>query len=405
MNPVASGALLGAARQHSERVVAVRRAIHQHPELGNELPRTRATVLEALDGLDLDVHLSTRTSGIVAVLRGGAGSGPTVLLRGDMDALPMPEDTGLPFASEVPGRMHACGHDTHTAMLVGAAHVLAGQRDSLRGNVALMFQPGEEYPGGALPMLEEGLCEAGGRPVAAYGLHVYPNETRGRVLCRSGTLMASADTVCIRLIGKGGHGSMPYDANDPVPVACAMVQAFQTLVTRRFDPFDPVVVTVGHIRAGTVSNVIPEDAHMAITVRAFNEEPRQRVLTLMREVAGGIAAAHGMQLEFDIGVDSYPPTVNTAAGAAAMERAVNAVGGEAEYIDVARPIAGAEDFSFVLNEYGGAFAFLGARPADVAPGDAAPCHSTRMMIDELAMDTGVAVHAALALQCLNGEPA
>jgi amidohydrolase len=397
---ISENELLSAARQTSERVVDVRRTIHRFPELGNHLPRTRATVLDALGGLDLDVHLSAMTSGIVAVLKGGGGPGPTVLLRGDMDALPMPEDTGLSFASQVPGVMHACGHDTHTAMLVGAAHLLSRRQQSLQGNVAFMFQPGEEGPGGAEPMLDEGICEAGGRPTAAFGLHVYPNKKAHQVFCKPGTMMASVDTLHLRLIGKGGHGSMPYDANDPVPVACAIVQAFQTVVTRRFNPFDPVVVTVGHISAGTTSNVIPEDAVMSVTVRAFNPGPRAFVLELLETVARGIASAHGMQLECAVGDDGYPPTVNTVEGAAAVARAARELNGDEGYCELDQPIAGAEDFSYVIERYGGAFAFLGARPENVCHADAAPCHSNRMMIDESAMTTGVAMHAALAINFL-----
>ena len=203
-------------------------------------------MLDALDGLGLDIHLSKSTSGVVAVLKGGTNEGRTVLLRGDMDALPMPEDTGLPFASEVPGRMHACGHDAHTAMLVGAAHVLAERRESLTGNVAFMFQPGEEGPGGAQPMIDEGILEAGGRPDSAFALHVYPNAPSGVIHCKPGTILASADRVIVRVVGRGGHGSMPYDANDPFQPRAKWFK--QTLVTRRFDQFDLVVITVGRIR-------------------------------------------------------------------------------------------------------------------------------------------------------------
>jgi amidohydrolase len=387
------------ARAVASKVVEVRRAIHRHPELGNDLPRTRATVLEALAGLDLEIHQSNSTSGIVAVLNSERNDGGHVLLRGDMDALPMPEDTGLPFASEVPGRMHACGHDTHTAMLVGAAHLLCARRDTLPGKVTFMFQPGEEGPGGAQPMLDEGILEAGGRPDGAFALHVHPTAESGTIHCKSGTILASADTVKIHVVGRGGHGSMPFEANDPVPVACEMVQAFQTLVTRRFDPFDPVVITVGVIRAGTVSNVIPEYAYLELTVRSFNPVNRDKVLAGIARVASGIASAHDMTAKVETS-EGYPPTVNTTDGAALMARTARELVGDVGYVAVDQPIPGAEDFSLVINRYGGAFAFLGAAPAGADPTCAAPCHSNHMLIDEEAMVTGVAMHVCTALNFL-----
>ncbi|NKC15998.1 MAG: amidohydrolase [Gammaproteobacteria bacterium] len=390
--------LLEQAKASFAGVVALRRQLHRFPELGNELPRTRAAVLDYLSDLDLELHLSNATSGIVAVLR-GERPGATILLRGDMDALPIPEATGLPFASAIAGRMHACGHDAHTAMLAGAARVLNGRRAGLRGTVSFMFQPGEEGPGGAAPMLEEGLLEAGGKPAAAFGLHVAPNKPSGVIYCKAGTIMASADTMSVRLFGRGGHASMPYDANDPVPVLCEMVQAFQTLVTRRFDPFDPAVVTVGLIRAGTVSNVIAETADMEVTVRSFSDGTRHKLVESLRRVCDGIAAAHDMRVEVSF-YDRYPPTVNTPDFAEFVAHTARALVGEDGYEELERPIPGAEDFSFVLQRYGGAFAFLGTCPEDVQPQEAPQCHSNHMRIDEAAMATGVAMHASVVLDFL-----
>ena len=387
------------SRELLPQAVALRRRIHAHPELGNALPRTREAVLEALDGLGLNVHLSNATSGIVAVLE-GASPGPTVLLRGDMDALPMPEDTGLPFASKVEGCMHACGHDAHTAMLAVAAQVLGERRDRLQGTVSFMFQPGEEGPGGAKPMLEEGVLNAGGQPDAAFALHVYPNRSSGLLMTRPGPILAAADQAYVRLTGRGGHGSMPYDALDPVPVACELVQALQTFVTRRFNPFDPVVITVGCIRAGTVNNVIPEHAELEITIRSFNPDTRRRAHDGIERLSEHIASAHDLRAEVAI-THGYPPTVNDEQMAAFVADTARELVGDAGFQVLSAPLPGAEDFSYVLDEIPGCFTFLGAAPPDVDPTDAAPCHSNRMLIDEQAMATGIAMHASVAWRYLN----
>jgi hippurate hydrolase len=386
--------LLSAARDLLPMAVRLRREIHRHPELGNDLPRTRASVLAAIDDLDLTIHHSTATSGLVATLE-GREDGPTILLRGDMDALPMPEDTGLVFASRVEGHMHACGHDAHTAMLATVARLLCRRRETLRGKVKFMFQSGEEGPGGAQPMLDEGILEIDGKPDAAFALHIYPNLPSGIIACRPGPILACADTASIRIIGKGGHGSMPYDTLDPVPVACELVLAFQTLVTRRMRPFDPVVVTVGKLQAGTASNVIPEFAEIEATVRSFSPAARHAVHAGIRRLSESIAAAYEMRAEVVIH-GGYPATCNDAAFVAFVRTTAEGLLGADGYLDMPEPIMGAEDFSLVLQAYPGAFAFLGTSPPGVDPGSAPPCHSNRMMLDENAMATGIAMHAAVA---------
>ena len=264
--------MIRSVREQSEDLmpdtVALRRTLHEWPELGNELPITRDHVLASLEGLPLDVTTHESTSGIVATLE-GARPGPTLLLRGDMDALPMSEDTGLEFTSNVDGCMHACGHDTHTAMLSSAAKLLSTRRDDIAGRVLFMFQPGEEGHHGARFMLNEGLLDVPDRsdgtpsPVdAAFALHITSALPTGWVSTRGGPIMASADTMSIRIVGRGGHASEPHRALDPIPVACEIVQALQTMITRSIDPFDPSVVTVGRITAGTTNNVIPEVAEI-----------------------------------------------------------------------------------------------------------------------------------------------
>ena len=249
--------LLDEAQDLLSDAVSLRRQIHARPELGLELPHTQELVLAALDGLGLDITTGRDTTSVVAVLDGGC-PGPTTLLRGDMDALPMPEDTGLEFASEIDGAMHACGHDAHVAMLVGAASLLAGRRRELPGRVMFMFQPGEEGHAGASIMLGEGLLERHGPVDRAFAIHTAPNFLAGTVATRAGTLLASADAFTMTISGKGGHASMPHDAIDPIPVACELVVAIQAMITRRVSAFDPAVVTVGSIRAGTAGNIIPE---------------------------------------------------------------------------------------------------------------------------------------------------
>ena len=381
------------------KAIELRRRIHKHPELGNELPQTRAAILEALQDLDLEVHLSNSTSGIVAILR-GASEGPAIILRGDMDALPMPEDTGLEFASEIEGRMHACGHDAHTAMLATAARLLTAHRERLNGSVRFMFQPGEEAPGGAEPMLNEGLLDIDGRPDAAFALHIFPNLRSGLIATRPGALLAAVDTIGIRIIGKGGHGSMPYDANDPVPVACELVQAFQTFVTRRIKAFDPIVLTVGKIQAGTTSNVIPEHAELLLTLRSFSSETRAFAQAGIQRLATQIAAAHEMQAQVHI-YDGYPVTVNDAEFVGFVRETVQDLFGADAYYEMPQPIAGAEDFSYVLQRMPGAMAFLGVAPAGVDPATAAPCHSNRMVLEESALAQGIALHAAVAHRFLS----
>lgn len=266
--------LLVAARDLLPGVVELRRDLHLHPELGTDLPRTQAAVLDALDGLDLDIRTGESLTSVVADLRGGAGDGPTILLRGDMDALPMPEDTGLEFASTVDNTMHACGHDAHTAMLVGAARMLAGERDRLAGRVRFMFQPGEEGQGGAVNMIDEGVL---GGVDGAFALHVAPNMFSDFIVHRSGAAMASADEMEIVVTGRGGHASTPHWATDPIPVACEIVGALQSMITRTVNVFDPAVLTIAKVQAGTTTNVIPESATIAGTLRAVSETTRHTV--------------------------------------------------------------------------------------------------------------------------------
>ena len=385
--------------------IAMRRTLHEWPELGNDLPITRDRVLESLEGLPLSITTHESTSGIVALLEGSA-PGPTMLLRGDMDALPMPEDTGLDFASHVDGCMHACGHDTHTAMLSSAAHLLSARRDDIAGRVMFMFQPGEEGHHGARFMLDEGLldvpalADGSSSPVdSAFALHITSALPSGWVSSRGGPIMASADTMTIRVVGRGGHASEPHRALDPIPVACEIVQALQTMITRSIDVFDPSVVTVGRITAGTTNNVIPEVAEIEGTIRATSERTRAKVHDGIRRVAEGVAAAHGCACEVEV-VMGYPVTSNDDRFAEWALDLAGDVAGRDKVVALPHPVMGAEDFSYVLQQLPGAMMFLGGTPDGENPATAAPNHSNRVMFDEPAMATGTALYAAAALRHL-----
>lgn len=393
------------ALDHLSDAVALRRALHEWPEIGNHLPATREQVLEALDGLPLDLTLHETTSGIAATLE-GEHRGPTMLLRGDMDALPMPEDTGLDFASRVDGAMHACGHDTHVAMLVGAARLLSRHRDRIHGRVLFMFQPGEEGHHGAQHMIDEGLLDVGTRadgsdsPITgAFAIHTTSSLPTGFVSTRGGPLMASSDSFVVRVIGKGGHASEPFRTLDPIPAACEIVQALQSMVTRRVNVFNPSILTVTRLRAGTASNVIPEVAEIGGTIRAISESTRQAVHDGLRRVAEGIAAAHGLDVEVDLLI-GYDVTVNDLDYATTAGRLARTVAGDDRFIELPNPVMGAEDFGVVLERVPGALVFLGATPPDRNPATAAPNHSNRVFYDEAAMSTGIALYSAAALDHL-----
>jgi amidohydrolase len=336
----------------------LRRAIHAEPELGLDLPHTQRRVLDALAGLPLEISVGEGLSSVIAVLRGGS-PGPLVLLRGDMDGLPLTELADEPFASSN-GAMHACGHDLHVAGLVGAARLLCARREELAGDVLFMFQPGEEGADGAGHMIAEGvLAAAGRRPDAAYGLHVVAGSVpAGVVTGRRGPFMAAADELHVRVVGAGGHGSQPFRTRDPVPVLCEIVLALQTMVTRQFDIFDPVVVTVGRIASGTKENILPDDAYLDATIRTFSIEARDRVKQAAPRVCAAVAEAHGLTAEINYH-DGYPPTVNHDTELDFVEATVQELFGAGRWHTAANPDPGGEDFSRILLEVPGAYVFFG----------------------------------------------
>jgi hippurate hydrolase len=382
--------LLAAAEAIQDDIVAIRRRIHRRPEVGLDLPVTQAVVLEELAKIGLEGRPGTALSSVVAVIE-GERPGRTVLLRGDMDALPLHEDTGLDFASELDGAMHACGHDTHVAMLLGAARLLQERRADLPGRVVLMFQPGEEGMGGAKTMLEEGLLDAAGagggeRPSGALAVHISTRYPTGEIHLKAGPEMAATDVIRITVRGRGGHASAPHTALDPIVVAAEIVLALQAMVTRRIDAFDPAVVTIAQITAGTTNNIIPESVFLFGTIRTVSEGSRAEVRAGVKRVAEGIAAAHDATAEVDL-EPGYPVTINDPAFTAFVEDTARTLIGDERVVELASPIMGAEDFSYVLQQVPGAMAFLGARPAGV---------------DEAALPVGVALYAAVAIRHLAG---
>ena len=383
-------------------IAELRHAIHAEPEIGLDLPLTQQKILAALDGLPLEVTTGATLSSVTAVLRGTQNSGgPVVLLRGDMDALPVTERTGLDFASKLDGAMHACGHDLHTAMLAGAARLLSARRDDLAGSVVFMFQPGEEGYAGARYMIEEGVLDAAGeRSAAAYALHVASAQLpTGVFSTRPGPMMAAAEVLDVTVRGHGGHGSQPHHAADPIPVACEIVLALQAMVTRKFDIFDPVVITVGSFHAGTTDNVIPDSAHFLATVRSFSPACRERVRDAALRVVRDIASAHGLSATAEF-TNSYPVTVNDQAEAEFAAQVVADVLGERRYIGQANPQAGAEDFSYVLEQVPGAFVMLGACPPGADPATAPFNHAADAVFDDAVLADGAALYAELALRRL-----
>ncbi len=391
--------LLDEASALLPEIIHLRRALHRNPEVGLRLPGTRALVLEALAGLDLRIIEHVETSGVVAVLEGGK-PGPTVLLRGDMDGLPVAEKTGLEFASVTGDTMHACGHDMHTSMLVGAARMLTGRREELAGNVVFMFQPGEEGYHGARFMLEEGLLDVtGDAPSVGLALHVTTIVESGKLAVRSGPMMASADQLEITIIGAGGHASRPDGANDPVAVAAEVIMAIQTAVTRKISVFDPAVCTITSIDAGHAHNIIPERVVLRGTIRALSVDTRSRMHELVPQVADGVCAAHGVVAEIKI-ENGYPVTVNDPSSTAELLLAAQSLVGTANIVRLPTPSMGAEDWSYVLEKIPGAMFFLGACPPNLSPDTAPYTHSNIVTFDEQAMATGMAFYTAAALQRL-----
>jgi hippurate hydrolase len=371
-----------------EQIIALRRDIHREPELGFDTERTAQKVLAALDGLPLDIETGVARNGIVATLWGGEG--PTVALRADMDALPIEEETGLPFSSEIEGRMHACGHDGHTSMLVGAAHALSQRdlRDRLNGTVKFVFQPAEEGGGGGRVMVDEGVADD---VASIFALHLWPGLPFGKVATKAGPIMAAADAFEMEIRGSGGHGAMPHLAADAVVIAAQVVTTLQTVVSREVDPVEPAVLTVGEIGAGTAFNIIPEKARLGGTVRTLNPDLRERMPGRIEALARGVAK--GMRGDANLDYTfSYPVTVNEEAAADRVLEVAEDLFGAESVLELPNPSMGAEDFAFFLEKVPGAFIWLGIGE------EVSGLHTPKFAFDEKVLPRGSALLAALALE-------
>ena len=391
---------LDEAQEIQDELVTLRRRFHQEPEIGLDLPKTQAKILAALDGLGLEVTSGKSLTSVTAVLR-SAKSDKTVLLRADMDALPVTELADLPYKSQIDGAMHACGHDLHVSMLIGAAKLLVKNKSQLNGDVVFMFQPGEEGFDGAGHMIKEGVLTASGRKAdATYGIHVSSSSTpTGAFTTKGGTMMASADEIHVTVIGMGGHGSQPHTAKDPIPVAAEMVSALQLMITRSFDAFDPVVITVGQFHAGTKANIIPDTAEFQATIRTFSPENRVRIKTEAVRLCTSIAEGYGLKADVKV-VEQYPVTVNNDSHAQFVGKVAAELFGKDAYMDMPHPIAGAEDYSRVLEAVPGSYMFLGAS-VDEDFMNSEVNHSPRAMFDDSVLYRGTAMLSELAVRSLN----
>ena len=374
-------------------VVADRRHLHEHPELGFEEHDTARFVAERLASIGAeDIRTGIAGTGVTALIRGTKGEGKCVLLRADMDALPITEANDVEYRSENPGVMHACGHDGHTAMLLGAARVLHDRRDQFAGTVKLCFQPSEEANGGgAKPMIEAGVLE-NPHVDACFGQHVMSDRPTGEIWVGAGPIQASSDAFTIIVQGKGGHGAMPHTSIDPIMIGSDIVSGLHKIVSRNIDPLDPVVVSPCSFHSGTAFNIIPDTAEIKGTVRTFSPEDRDLAERRVIEVASGVAAAHGASVEviYDRG---YPPTVNDAGMAALTAASIATIVG-VDNVQPMRPVMPAEDMSYFLEQRPGCYFMTGCR--NEARGIVWPHHHPRFDLDEDALGIGVAALAQVA---------
>ena len=396
-------ALVAEANKYMDVVQGIRRDLHQIPEFGLDLPKSQERILASIHGLG-EITLGKNLTSIALHIK-GAHPGPTVLLRADMDALAVQEDTSETFKS-TNGYMHACGHDLHMAIGIGAAHLIHTHRDELHGDVVIWFQPGEEGHDGAGVMLAENAhMVSGSKPIAAYGIHVFSAMLPNRVFAsRPGTMMASAGDLIVRVHGSGGHGSSPWMGNDPITPLVEAISGLQNFLNKKLNAFDPVVINVGWLDAGDThtTNVIPETAAFGATVRTFSREHYAKVREIVPEFLDGIAKSYSVKIEHEFS-GATKVLINDADAVARVERIVKDAFGEQRYFEMPTPMAGGEDMASIIEEMGGAFVFLGAHKPGVDYTSAAVNHSNKAEFDDSVIPDGCALLAALAFDHL-GKP-
>jgi amidohydrolase len=387
--------ILKKAEGLKQKMIDLRRDLHQYPELGLQEFNTARKVEGVLKALGLETRMFVNGTGVRGFLR-GSEPGETIALRADMDALPIQEETDLPYQSQNKGVMHACGHDAHIAMLLGAATILSEMRKELKGNVAFIFQPAEEIGAGAKAMVEEGALEGANR---IFGLHVYSILPFGTLGYRPGPLMAAGDFFDVKITGKGGHGGLPHLTVDPIVIAANAISTLQTIVSREVDPVESAVISICKMNGGEAYNVIPETATFGGTIRSHKPELREGLPRRIKEILDGLVS--GMRGSYELTLMSkFPATINDEEMTAFVVKVAKEILGE-DKLSLLRPLMGSEDFSFYLQKVPGTFAFLGVENKD--KGIIYPHHHPKFNIDEDILPLGTALHVAVALEYLKGE--
>ncbi len=390
--------ILDVAKELSSEIIEWRRRIHMYPELGYQEYNTSKFIAEHLRGWGYDVRTGIAETGVVGILHGPSGKNQskTIALRADMDALPIEELNEKPYKSHIRGVMHACGHDAHVAMLLGAAKILASIREELRGNVKLIFQPAEEGGNGALKMIEEGVLE-NPKVDLIYGIHVWSSLPSGIVALKEGPLLAAVGEFKITVKGRGGHGAYPHSTIDPVVISTNIIQSIQTIVSRNIDPIEPAVISVGYIHAGKAFNIIPEQAELGGTYRYLNEKTGAIIRDRLKEIVLNTCKAYGAQCNINV-EDKSPPLINDKQAVDFARKTIGEMLGEEKVIE-AKPSMGGEDFAFYTQKVPGAFIILGT--GNPEKGTDKPHHSPYFDVDEDVLYIGTAIHAALAYSYLS----
>lgn len=388
--------ILKKAEAIKDKLIAIRRDIHAHPEIGMHETRTARIIAELLEQYGIEVKKNVGGTGVVGILK-GKYPGKTILLRADMDCLKIAEENDVKYKSEYPNLMHACGHDAHVAWLIGAAVILSELKDEIHGNVKFLFQPAEEKEGGAEKTIDSGVLD-NPKVDAVVGAHVWPNIQVGKIGIKSGPLMAASDNFKITIYGKGGHGGQPHKCIDPIAVACEIYMALQTIVSRKVDPLEPAVITIGKLNAGLAHNVIPDKAEMEGTIRTLTYEVRDKIPDIMRSIIEGICLANGAKCDFDF-LPYHAPVINDPEITAVIGRAANNIVGHKNLIIIDKPTMIGEDFSSFEEKVPGTFFWVGTYNPE--KGIVKPLHNPKFNIDEDIIYKAAAVFAECAFVYLN----